>query len=56
MLSKRRDWYMDYYSKFGKYPDKMDGFYEKDNVLTPLSPEEEAKKLAEDEAAAAGKK
>ena len=47
---------MDYYSKFGKYPDKMDGFYEKDNVLTPLSPEEEAKKLAEDEAAAAGKK
>ena len=56
MLTKRRDWYMDYKANFGKYPDKLDGFYQKDNVETPLSPEEQAKKLAEDEAAAAGKK
>jgi len=33
----------------------MDGFYEKDNTETPLSPEEEEKKAAEEEAAA-GKK
>ena len=55
MLRKRRDWYMDFYSKFQKYPDKMDGFYERDNTETPLSPEEEEKKAAEEEAAA-GKK
>ena len=34
----------------------MDDFYDKDKVETPLSPEEAAKKLAEDEAAASGKK
>ena len=28
MLRKRRDWYMNFNQQFGKYPDKMDGFYE----------------------------
>jgi hypothetical protein len=39
----------------GKPPKELSKFYERNNLETPLSPEEEAAKKAEDEAAA-GKK
>jgi hypothetical protein len=50
MLKARRDWVQWYRSTFGKVPDNLDKFYEKDNLETPLSPEEEEKAAAEEEA------
>ena len=43
MLKARRDWVQWYRSTFGKVPDNLEKFYEKDNLETPLSPEEEEK-------------
>jgi len=49
MLKARRDWVQWYRSTFGKVPESLEKFYEKDNLETPLSPEEEEKALAEKE-------
>lgn len=49
MLKARRDWVQWYRSTFGKVPDNLEKFYEKDNLETPLSPEEEEKAAAEEE-------
>ncbi len=49
MLKARHDWVQWYRSNFGKPPDNLDKFYQKDNLETPLSPEEEEKKAAEAE-------
>ena len=49
MLKERRDWIQKYRADFGKVPDNLDKFYERHDLLQPLSPEEEEKKAAEDE-------
>jgi len=49
MLKERRDWVLDYRSKFNKVPDNLEKFYLKDQLETPLSPEEEEKAKAEEE-------
>ena len=49
MLKARHDWVQWHRSTFGKVPDNLDKFYQKDNLETPLSPEEEEKKAAEAE-------
>lgn len=49
MLKARRDWVQWYRSTFGKIPDNLEKFYQKDNLETPLSPEEEEKAKAEEE-------
>lgn len=49
MLKARRDWVQWYRSTFGKIPDSLDKFYQKDNLETPLSPEDEEKAKAEEE-------
>lgn len=50
MLKARRDWVQWYRSTFGgKVPDNLDKFYQKDNLETPLSPEDEEKAKAEEE-------
>lgn len=59
MLKERRDWVMDEKAKMnGKIPTDIAKFYERNNLETPLSPEEEeAKKLeAEAEKGKKGKK
>jgi hypothetical protein len=56
MLKERRDWIQEQKAiSGGKPPKELAKFYERNNLETPLSPEEEAAKAAEDEAAA-GKK
>jgi CO dehydrogenase/acetyl-CoA synthase alpha subunit len=57
MVKKRREWVDDFRANHqGKIPDDLKGFYEKDKVEAPLTPEqEEAKKLEEEEAAKAKK-
>ena len=56
MLLERREWVADMKARFkGKVPADIAKFYERNNVETPLSPEDEAAKAAADEAAA-GKK
>ena len=49
MLKQRRDWVQWYRSTFGKVPDNLEKFYQKNNLETPLSPEEEEKAKAEEE-------
>ena len=49
MLKARRDWVQWYRSTFGKAPENLEKFYAKNDLETPLSPEEEEKKAAEDE-------
>lgn len=49
MLKARRDWVQWYRSSFGKPPDNLDKFYQKDNLETPLSAEDEEKAKAEEE-------
>ena len=57
MLKERRDWVQWYRSNFaGKVPDGLEKFYARDNLETPLSPEEEDAKAAEDEAGGGKKK
>ena len=57
MLKDRRDWVHEYKSLHGsKPPDDLVGFYERFNVETPLSPEEEEAKKLQDEEDAKGKK
>ena len=56
MLKGRRDWVQWYRSNFGKVPDGLEKFYQKDNLETPLSPEEEEKAKAEEEEGKKGKK
>jgi len=51
MLKARRDWVQWYRASFaGKVPDGLEKFYARDDLEVPLSPEEEEKKAAEDEA------
>ena len=47
MLKQRRDWVQWYRSTFNKPPDNLDKFYTRNDLETPLSPEEEEKKAAE---------
>lgn len=58
MLKERRDWIHQYKALHAnKPPDDLKEFYERNNVETPLSPEEEeAKKLQDEEDAKAKKK
>ena len=58
MLRERREWIHEYKKNHAnKPPDDMKGFYERFNVETPLSPEEEeAKRLADEEEAKNKKK
>lgn len=50
MLKQRRDWVQWYRSNFaGKVPDNLEKFYQKNNLETPLSPEEEEKKAGEED-------
>ena len=49
MLNMRRTWYTTFWQDFGKIPDKVDLFYKRKDLETPLSPEEEEKKAAEEE-------
>lgn len=58
MLRERRDWIQDEKAKAnGKVPQDIAKFYERNNLETPLSPEEEeAKKAAEEEKGKKGKK
>lgn len=57
MLKERRDWVQWYRSNFaGKVPDGLEKFYARDDLETPLSPEEEDAKAAEDEAGGGKKK
>ncbi len=49
MLKQRREWIQWYRANFGKVPDNLEKFYQKNNLETPLSPEEEEKKAAEEE-------
>ena len=56
MLKERRDWIQEQKTmQAGKPPADITKFYERNNLETPLSPEEEAAKKAEEEAGA-GKK
>ena len=56
MLKERREWIQQQKAiTNGKVPQDIAKFYERNNLETPLSPEEEAAKKAEEEAAA-GKK
>ncbi len=58
MLNERREWVNDMRGRnLGKPPEDCKGFYDRLNVETPLSPEEEAaRKAEEEEEAAKGKK
>lgn len=57
MLKERRDWIQDYKGLHAsKPPDDLKGFYERFNVETPLSPEEEEAKKLQDEEDAKNKK
>jgi len=56
MLKERRDWVQKFRSDFGKVPDGLDKFYERQNLQEPLTAEEEEKKAAEEEAAEKTKK
>lgn len=50
MLKQRRDWVQWYRTNFGgKVPDNLEKFYQKNNLETPLSPEEEEKAKAEED-------
>ena len=50
MLNKRRLWVNEQCGKnLQKPPEDVKGFYEQQNVETPLSPEEEAARAAEEE-------
>lgn len=49
MLNMRRTWYTTFRGEFNKIPDKVDLFYKRNDLETPLTPEEEEKKLAEEE-------
>jgi len=50
MLKERRDWVQWYRSNFaGKVPDGLEKFYARDDLETPLSPEEEDAKAGEEE-------
>ena len=50
MLKERREWVLEKrQNNLGKVPDDIKPFYERFNVETPLSPEEQAAKDAEDE-------
>lgn len=56
MLKERRDWVQEYKQLHAnKPPDDLKGFYERFNVETPLSPEEEEQKRLEDEEKAKNK-
>jgi hypothetical protein len=45
MLKERRDWIQDQKAMMGgKPPKELSKFYERENLETPLSPEEEAAK------------
>ena len=56
MLKERRDWIQDQKAMLGGKPPKdLAKFYERGNLEAPLTPDEEAAKKAEEEAAA-GKK
>lgn len=44
MLNARHEWVQWYRGAFGKVPDGLDKFYAKNDLETPLSPEEEEKK------------
>lgn len=56
MLGERREWVNEKRGKnLGKPPEDCKGFYDRLNVEAPLSPEDEAAKLAEEEEAAAKK-
>ena len=50
MLKARRDWVQWHRSTFGKAPENLEKFYAKNDLETPLSPEEEEKKAGEEEA------
>jgi hypothetical protein len=57
MLKERRDWIQEYKANHAnKPPDEIKGYYERLNVETPLSPEEEEAKRLQDEEDAKGKK
>lgn len=58
MLKERREWVNEQKAMTYKLPEDCKGFYERFNVETPLSPEEEAAKqaAAEEEAKAKGAK
>ena len=49
MLKERRDWVQWYRSNFGKVPEDLKKFYEKSNLETPPSAEDEEKAKAEEE-------
>jgi len=53
MLKERRDWIQEYKALHAnKPPDDLKAFYERFNLETPLSPEdEEAKRIADEEEA-----
>ena len=53
MLKERRDWIQEQKAMLGgKPPKEIAKFYERKNLETPLSPEDEAAKKAEEEAEA----
>lgn len=57
MLKERRDWVHEYKALHAsKPPDDLTGYYERFNVETPLSPEDEEAKKLQDEEDAKGKK
>ena len=56
MLKQRRDWVQWYRTNFSKLPENLEKFYQKNNLETPLSPEEEEKAKAEEEDGKKGKK
>lgn len=58
MLKERREWVNDQKANTFKLPEDCKGFYERNNVETPLSPDDEAQKAAEEaeEAKDKGKK
>lgn len=56
MLAERRHWVQEQKALFGKIPNDLEKFNERFKEEAPLSPEEEAAKLAAEEEAAKGKK
>ena len=57
MLKERREWVLEKRQmNLGKVPEDIKPFYERFNVDTPLSPEEQAAKDAEEEEAGGKKK
>ena len=57
MLKERRDWVQEYKANHnGKAPDDLKDFYDRFNVETPLTPEEQEAKRLQDEEDAKAKK